>query len=358
MTWGTALRRAVVLTFTLLAVDVEDGTWAADPYVIAVDVPAALSGTQVAPGQIALNQDNAYSIVSTFAPLGAYQGPIGGVSYLAFSQPTFVNVWMEPRDIVATDGTSFAIVLEGASVGIPPGVSIDALAVDGSDYLLSFDIPVQFGGTWYRPSDVLRYSAGVFSLAYDGASRGIPEGANIVGLDIDMNGPVLSFDVPVTLNATTFLPGSLVSDDGATFTIKSMDPLWPAGVQLRDFSLAAGAGSVSDSGSASISIDHSVTTNLVTLSWGASCASSDSDYEVYEGAIPANGAFAYNHGSKFCSTGGQTTITFSPPVGSAYYIVVPHNGVFEGSYGSSSAGAPRPQGVPSCRPQKVAVTCQ
>jgi hypothetical protein len=322
-----------------------------------VDVPATLSGTQVNPGQIALNQNNAYSIVSTLPAIGAHHGPVGGITYIAFSEPTFVNAWMEPRDIVSTDGASFTIVLQGSSVGIPPGVRIDALGVEGGDFVLSFDIPVLLGGTWYRPSDLLRYSSGVFSLAYDGASRGIPDGANIVGFDIDASGPVLSFDVPVTLNAVAFLPGSLVSDDGSVFAFKNLDPAWPAGAQLRDFSLASAAGSVQASGSSSFWLDYNSATNQVTLTWDASCMSSDSDYEVYEGSMSASG-FSYNHGAKFCTTGGNTTITFQAPAGSAYYIVVPQNGIVEGSYGLSGSGAPIPQGVPSCRPQMVATTCQ
>jgi hypothetical protein len=88
----------------------------------------------------------------------------------------------------------------------------------------------------------------------------------------------------------------------------------------------------------------------ITLEWGASCLATDVDYEIYEGTI---GSW-YSHGLLFCSTGGATTITFVPSTDSTYYLVVPTNGSQEGSYGTNSAGAERPQGAPSCQPQQLA----
>jgi hypothetical protein len=85
----------------------------------------------------------------------------------------------------------------------------------------------------------------------------------------------------------------------------------------------------------------------ITLSWGTSCVSSDDDYEVYEGTI---GSY-YSHGSKFCSTGGSTSITFTPPATDRYYLVVPRDDLNEGSYGFDGNGDDRPPGSPVCRPQ-------
>jgi hypothetical protein len=46
----------------------------------------------------------------------------------------------------------------------------------------------------------------------------------------------------------------------------------------------------------------------------------------------------------------------SPAHDSAYYLVVPNNGLREGNYGENSDGVKRPQGTLSCLPQDVA-TC-
>jgi hypothetical protein len=91
----------------------------------------------------------------------------------------------------------------------------------------------------------------------------------------------------------------------------------------------------------------------ITLDWNASCVSTDTDYEVYEGTL---GSW-YSHGSLLCSTGGSTAVTFTPGSGDTYYLVVPTNGSVEGSYGFDDAFAERPQGAPSCHPQQIGGNC-
>jgi hypothetical protein len=85
----------------------------------------------------------------------------------------------------------------------------------------------------------------------------------------------------------------------------------------------------------------------ITLTWDPSCLADDQDYEVYAGILGAWGT----HEPLTCTTGGLTSFTF-PDIdpGSKYYLVVPHNGMFEGSYGLDGAGAERLPGLDSCRP--------
>lgn len=87
----------------------------------------------------------------------------------------------------------------------------------------------------------------------------------------------------------------------------------------------------------------------ITLNWGASCSPSDDDYEIYEGLMSGY----YSHVSRFCSTGGATTITFAPIAGDSYYLVVPRNTLREGSYSLDGGGAERPQGASACLPQLI-----
>jgi len=82
----------------------------------------------------------------------------------------------------------------------------------------------------------------------------------------------------------------------------------------------------------------------LTLTWGASCTAGDSDYAIYEGAL---GSFT-SHTAVLCSTWGATTATFTPTAGNRYYLVVPNNGLREGSYGVHSSGAQRPAGLAAC----------
>jgi len=91
----------------------------------------------------------------------------------------------------------------------------------------------------------------------------------------------------------------------------------------------------------------------LTLSWGPSCAASDTDYEIYEGTLgnPAS------HTPRSCTTGGVTTVRLTPASGNKYYLVVPRNALREGSYGIRSDGFERPQGAGACLEQAVG-TCQ
>ncbi len=92
----------------------------------------------------------------------------------------------------------------------------------------------------------------------------------------------------------------------------------------------------------------------VMLAWSASCAATDTDYAVYEGAI---GNFT-SHAPRLCSTGGLTTATLTPLSGSRYFLVVPINGFREGSYGTDSIGMQRPPGAGACLPQALTAACQ
>jgi len=87
----------------------------------------------------------------------------------------------------------------------------------------------------------------------------------------------------------------------------------------------------------------------ISLTWGASCMPSDSDYEVYEGTL---GAFA-SHAARVCSTAGATSFDLTPAAASSYYLIVSRNGIREGSYGRSSALVERPQGQNPCLPRQI-----
>jgi hypothetical protein len=86
------------------------------------------------------------------------------------------------------------------------------------------------------------------------------------------------------------------------------------------------------------------------LAWGESCLLLDDDYSIYEGTL--DGDFT-DHQQVVCSTEGATIDNIAPQAGDRYYLVVPHNGTFEGGYGFDSAGSPRQQGAQSCRPMQV-----
>jgi hypothetical protein len=89
--------------------------------------------------------------------------------------------------------------------------------------------------------------------------------------------------------------------------------------------------------------------NEIDLVWGDSCLAGDTEYGVYEGAL---GSYA-SHLPVTCMTGGATNHSFVPSGGHRFYVVVPSNGSFEGSYGLSSAGAERAASAAACEPQSL-----
>jgi len=116
------------------------------------------------------------------------------------------------------------------------------------------------------------------------------------------------------------------------------------------FSTAVPSGSVPDGSNGPPLQLSKASGSDITLSWGASCVGTDTDYEIYAGIL---GSY-YSHGSLYCSTGGATTKTFTPAASSVYYLVVSRNAQREGSYGKRTGGIERPVGLNACRPQQLA----
>ena len=92
----------------------------------------------------------------------------------------------------------------------------------------------------------------------------------------------------------------------------------------------------------------------VTLMWGPSCSSADTDYEVYEGELGS--WYSHSPVTGLCTTGGATRATFDAATGTRYYLIVPTNLSTEGSYGEDSSGSERPAGTTPCRAQSLG-TC-
>ena len=117
-----------------------------------------------------------------------------------------------------------------------------------------------------------------------------------------------------------------------------------------------GAGQVpngNDLAGAQLTFDYDPASGQMDLFWGDSCSTGDTDYGVYSGVL---GDFG-NHGAVACGTAGLTEYTFDTiDSTSRYYLIVPYNVGFEGSYGTDSTGTPRPAGTSTCKPQDV-LTC-
>lgn len=91
------------------------------------------------------------------------------------------------------------------------------------------------------------------------------------------------------------------------------------------------------------------------LSWEPDCGGG-AVYSVYRGDL-AQGLGSLAPESGQCAVAGTAaTIPLGPGSGD-FFLVVPNTGTWEGSYGSSSAGAPRPQAADACLPQGEIADC-
>jgi PKD repeat protein len=94
------------------------------------------------------------------------------------------------------------------------------------------------------------------------------------------------------------------------------------------------------------------------LSWSVSpCGLGDTGYAIYEGVL--GGDFT-SHVPVTCNVAGgigTTSAAITPSASDAYYLVVPHNAAWEGSYGRRSGGYERPPSSAACFPQGIG-TCE
>lgn len=316
----------------------------AQRYEFAVDVPSDLDGLTRLPFQV-LEYDFGVYTSSVVLPSNVTINAIArDGAELLFVPATPVEIdglTFTPTMIVRRTAAG-SFTLEQA-FAIPAGVRIDALFLDGAgDPVLSFDVPIELSGLTFAPSDLVTVSGGTATPYFVSASV-VPAYANLNAASLDENGElVVAFDVPTRLSAFDALPGTLVRWDGSGFAPVHFDPAWPASSQLRGLdisSTSAAAGLLPPT----LTAMH-VGDGEIQLDWMPSCAGSDSDYAVFVGTL---GNFV-SHTPDTCSTGGALTRNLAPPGDALYFLVVPTNGLREGSYGKRSDGSERPLGAAIC----------
>ena len=97
----------------------------------------------------------------------------------------------------------------------------------------------------------------------------------------------------------------------------------------------------------------------ITISYGPACAATGHHIEM--GPLTHAALSTYGWSSRICGIGGSGAARFNPGPGSWFFVVVADNGVWEGSYGTDSAGVERSEdtGSAGCAevPQNLANRC-
>lgn len=285
----------------------------------------------------------------------------------------------DPRDVIRYDATAgvYSFFFCGAAVGVPPGVNVDAVYLDGGDggsLILSFDVPVSLGPFTFDPADLVRYNrigaaCGNWALAaanpdFDASAAGLGIPTSINMRDAARAGAlrIFSLDVPATLGPpgpVTYLPGQVVSWNGAAFALYEPLAGWPLSSTVDGLSTLGNPGVVG----ATLFVNKTASPQLdlsdVILSWSASCSEGTSNYGIYEGTI---GTW-YSHTFVDCDDAiPLLTEQITPAAGSHYYLVVPLNPQTEGSYGQRRDNpiptfTERPIGAAQCITVQTVTPC-
>ena len=114
----------------------------------------------------------------------------GATVYISPSNPANVGFNFYDEDIIVHDGSGWSMYFDGSDVGLGGPPDLNAFHImDNGDLLLSFDTPVNLGGTLYDDSDIVRFTptstgtvtSGSFSMYLDGSTEGFTN----IGEDID-----------------------------------------------------------------------------------------------------------------------------------------------------------------------------
>jgi len=150
------------------------------------DITIAIAGTTIAPQNVA--EDNLAGMVTLVnigsIPQGthvtAYELLANGDQLLAFDTTLKLGgVTVRRGDVVRFNGTTYSLVFDAAANGVPEGAMTDAVTLLGTDLLLSFDVGVTLNGVMADGSDLLRFDGHTFTLFFDGSAAGIPSGVNV-----------------------------------------------------------------------------------------------------------------------------------------------------------------------------------
>lgn len=110
--------------------------------------------------------------------------------------------------------------------GLPDRINLNDFQIDAGNVLLfAVDGGVSLGGSYYRGGDVIAYSNGVYSRAFDASAAGVPRGVVCDGVARSgaAGALLLSFDRSFTVADTVVRPADVIALSGAGFGAKVLD---------------------------------------------------------------------------------------------------------------------------------------
>ena len=364
--------RTLAASFLILLLALANA-WAQPATYVSPNVPATPDGATFLPWEVASHQAGA-------SPDGLARSLPGHPTIDALHKMDKPDNWLfsvdapsdlaaalaavaEPRDVIRYDAGTYSLFFDGSctSPAIALSSSLDAIYLDGTDtgdLIASFNVPTTLGATTYQPNQLVRYQRTgsppcgwtLTGLEMD-LSFGtyFPTSAKVTGADRASGQWFISLDIPTDVGPpgpVTRTPGQIVSTDGTTWTLfedlqASGTPGWPISSIVDALSCEANPGRIDTAAHQLITMDKGLPS--VTINCPGSCSSGGTSYGLYEGTTASLQTGAYNHVKMSCVESCPGSITFSPTLNDTYYLIIPHNGTEEGSYGLDSGFSERPQ---------------
>jgi hypothetical protein len=127
-----------------------------------------------------------------------------------------------PGDVIRYDGAVYTIEFDAAANGLPNGVVTDAAALATPGLLLSFDTTVDLGaGLVAADEDLVHWNGASYSLALDGSAVGLDSALDIDGAqDLGGAGFLMSFDTTGEIGGLVFDDEDIVRFDGSQWSLE------------------------------------------------------------------------------------------------------------------------------------------
>ncbi len=151
--------------------------------------------------------------------LDAYELTSGGDHLLSFDTTVSLpgGLTARPGDVVRFDGASYSIEFDAAAAGVPQGKDVDAIMIVAGSLVLSFDASVDLNGLHVDDEDLVRFDDPGFAMYLDGSAVGIAAGLDLDAADyIECSDHLLlSFDGSGVIDGVAFDDEDLLEFDPA-----------------------------------------------------------------------------------------------------------------------------------------------
>lgn len=192
---------------------------------IAVNSGAVVTDEESAvDNQLGITLKESYGALPNGTELIALGRDVNGDSLLAFDTTVSLagGIVASPGDVMRFNGSTYTTEFDASAQGIPTGVRTDAVSISSNGLILSFDTTTSLpGGLVVADEDLVRWSAGTYSIALDGSTAGVASSLDIDAVqDLGGGAYAVSFDTAGSLSGTVFADEDLMRWNGTSWSLE------------------------------------------------------------------------------------------------------------------------------------------